>query len=293
MTSDKLICAVIVSYEPDESIIRLYESIKNQVDEVIIIDNASSCEKSKKILQGLPEEVKIIYNDKNYGIAKALNQGAKYAIANKYKWLLTLDQDSEFIEGTYQLLLSAYERLPDKNKIMLIAPQYKEKIDHSGFKTNVEKNSFPAVENIIWKNKPFIITSGGLMKTEIFDSIDFFEEKLFIDKVDVDFCFKLRKKGYKCIIATNINFLHKLGNPVYKLFFKIANLSPERRYYSSKNAVYMIRTYFFYAPFNTSLMLLRSSLLFAPLKILFFEKQKLIKIKNIYKGLIDGLLKRY
>lgn len=293
MEKETEICAIIVSYEPDESIIRLYESIKKQVREVLIVDNASSCKKSEDILKCLSKDVKIIYNDKNYGVAKALNQGAKYAIDNNYKWLLTLDQDSEFIEGTYKLLLSSYEKLEDKDKVMLLAPQYKEKIDSCEIKTNTQNCLLPSVENIIWKNTNFVITSGSLIKTEVFDLIGFFEEKLFIDKIDVDFCFKLRKKGYECKITSNVNFLHELGKPVYKSFLKIANLSPERRYYSSKNAVYMIRKYFFYAPFNMTFMLLRSSLLFAPLKILFFEKQKLIKIKKIYKGLIDGLLNRY
>jgi rhamnosyltransferase len=284
-TIKKQICAVIVSYEPDESIIKLYKSIKEQVDEVLIVDNASSCKESKDILEILSKDVKIIYNDNNYGIAKALNQGAKYAIDNNYKWLLTLDQDSEFIQGTYSLLLNAYELLPDKNKTMLIAPQYKEKIN---IKT-INNISLPDIKKITWKNKSFIITSGSLIKTEVFNLIGFFEEKLFIDKVDVDFCFKLKRKGYLCKISKNIFFLQQLGNPKYKFLFKIANLSPERRYYSSKNAVYMFKTYFFCCPFKTLIMLFRSSLLFAPLKILLFEKNKIKKIKNIYKGLIEGI----
>ena len=131
MTSDtnRTICAVIVSYEPDESITQLYESIKNQVDEVIIIDNSSRNKNAKEILLNLSKKIKIIYNDKNYGVAKALNQGALYAIENNYKWLLTLDQDSEFLQGTYDLLLKSYEALPDKEKTALIAPSYIEKID--------------------------------------------------------------------------------------------------------------------------------------------------------------------
>ncbi len=291
MTEDanKKICAVIISYEPNEAILRLYDSICKQVDEVIIVDNASSCKTSKDILESMAEKVKVIYNDKNYGVAKALNIGANYAIANNYKWLLTLDQDSEFIQGTYDLLLNAYDALADKAKTVLIAPSYIEKID---IETN-EAFSLPPVEKIKWKDQTLIITSGSLIKTEVFASAGFFEEKLFIDKVDLDFCFKLRKNGFKCKTAENINFMHEIGKPVYKLFFKIANLSAQRRYYSSKNAVYMLKTYFGYAPFSMTFLLLKSSILLAPLKILFFEKQKYVKIKNIYKGLIDGLLNRY
>ncbi len=287
--ANKTICAVIISYEPDEALVRLYDSVKQQADEIIIIDNASRSEQSKKILLGLSEKTKVIFNEQNYGISKALNQGALYAIKNNYKWLLTLDQDSEFIHGTYDLLLKAYETLPDTEKTVLIAPSYIEKVD---IKPN-ETFSLPAIEKIKWKDKTLVITSGSLIKTEAFASVGFFEEKLFIDKVDLDFCFKLRKNGFKCKTAENLNFMHEIGKPVYKLFFKIANLSAQRRYYSSKNAVYMLKTYFGYAPFSMMFLLLKSSVLLAPLKILLFEKQKFIKIKNIYKGFIDGLLNRY
>ena len=95
MENKKEILAVIVSYNPDEKIIRCYNSIKEQADKIIIVDNFSQDEKSKQYLKQLSMETEIIYNDKNYGIAKALNQTAKYAVVNNYKWLLAIDQDSE------------------------------------------------------------------------------------------------------------------------------------------------------------------------------------------------------
>ncbi|MDD5020566.1 MAG: glycosyltransferase [Endomicrobiaceae bacterium] len=289
MRSKTSICAVIVSYEPDEALIRLYESIKNQVDEVLVIDNASGCKKSKKILQDLPGEVKIIYNDKNYGIAKALNQGARYAIENNYKWLLTLDHDSEFLQGTYNLLLQSYKILPNKEKTMLIAPQYKEKI----YLKPANNILISGIKNIIWKKQNFIITSGSLIKTEVFKSAGFFEEKLFIDKVDFDFCFKLTQKGFTCLIASNVYFSHQLSKPVIKSGIKSFNYPPVRRYYIARNSVFLFKKYFFYSPFHMSLTLLRSGIFFASVKILLFEKDKLVKIKNTYKGFIDGILNKY
>lgn len=101
MENKKEILAVIVSYNPDDRIIRCYNSIKKQADKVIIVDNFSQEEKSKQYLKQLSTEAEIIYNDSNYGIAKALNQVAKYAMVNNYKWLLTADQDSEFLPNTY------------------------------------------------------------------------------------------------------------------------------------------------------------------------------------------------
>jgi len=291
MTEDanKTICAVIISYEPDEALVRLYDSVKKQAAKIIIIDNASHSEKSKEILLGLSGKTKVIFNKQNYGIAKALNQGAKYAIDNNYKWLLTLDQDSEFIQGTYSLLLNAYELLPDKNKTMLIAPQYKEKIN---IKT-INDICLPDVKNIIWKNKSFIITSGSLIKTEVFNLTGFFEEKLFIDKVDFDFCLKLAQKGFLCLIASNVYFSHRLSNPAIKSGIKIFNYPPVRRYYIARNSVFLFKKYFFYSPFSMTMTLVRSGIFFAALKVLLLENNKFEKIKNIYKGFFDGILNKY
>jgi len=289
MTNQKSICAVIVSYEPDEAIIRLYDSVCKQADEIIIVDNASSCKTSKDILESLAEKVKVVYNDKNYGIAKALNQGALYAIENNYKWLLTLDQDSNFFQGTYDLLLKSYETLPDKEKIMLIAPQYKEKIYFEAA-NNV---AFPDIKNIIWKKLNFIITSGSLIKTEVFAAAGFFEEKLFIDKVDFDFCLKLAQKGFLCLIASNVYFSHRLSNPTIKSGIKIFNYPPVRRYYIARNSVFLFKKYFVSYPFSMIMTLVRSGIFFAALKILLLENNRFQKIKNIYKGFIDGILNKY
>ncbi len=285
----KKILAVIVSYNPDESIMRLYNSIKEQVDELIIIDNFTTDQKSKKYLKFLSmENIKVVNNDKNYGIAKALNQGAKYAIENGYKWLLTLDQDSEFLPGTYEALLVSYDKMFDKDKTMLIAPQFKERI-----KCGDNDKALPSSENICWKNESLIITSGSLIKTEVFKYIGFFEEKLFIDKVDFDFTLKLNVKGFFSKIAVNVPFIHEFGKELKKYCFTVSNYSPVRRYYIARNSIYILKKYLFSKPKESLYLMLRSGCFFAFIKVLFFENNKFDKIKSIYNGLIDGLLNKY
>ena len=286
------ILAVIVSYNPENLIINLYRSINEQVDELIIIDNLTTENNSKKYLCEISKEVKIIYNNKNFGIAKALNQGAKYAIENNYEWLLTLDQDSEFLPNTYNLLLSSYEQMQDKDKVMLIAPQYKERINCNGKELSIDYKNMK-YDEIKWKSTNFILTSGSLIKTEVFKTVGFFEEKLFIDKIDFDFSLRIKIKGFILKIAKNVYFIHELCKPKYRFGIKITNMSAIRRYYSSRNAVIMFKKYFKRYPFKMIYILIRGSLFIAPMYILLLEKEKIKKIKNIYKGFFDGLINRY
>ena len=281
------ILAVIISYNPDESIINLYDSIKDQVTELIIIDNFTTDEKSKKHLEQLTKKgCQIIYNNENYGVAKALNQGAEYAINKGYQWLLTLDQDSKFIPKTYEILLNSYDKMEEKDKTMLIAPKYIEKYDCKNFDI---LNSYDINSPIQWKKEKFIITSGSLIKTEAFNNIGFFEEKLFIDNVDFDFCLRLNKKGFFSKIATNIFFIHNLGNRNSNTY----NFTPTRRYYMARNSIYILRKYFFYIPKKSLSLVIHSGILFSSLRVIFFERDKLKKVYSSYKGLIDGILNKF
>ncbi len=291
MENKKEILAVIVSYNPEDKIIRCYNSIKKQANKVIIVDNFSQNEKSKQYLEKLSTEVEIIHNDKNYGIAKALNQAAKYAIDNGYKWLLTLDQDSEFLPNTYNLMLYFYDRMSDKDKVMLIAPQFKERA--TGWnKSSVDYNNIET-NKIKWKKETLIITCGSLIKTEIFAQIGFFDEKLFVDRVDFEFCLRLKKYGYISKLASNIYFLHEFGAQNKKCGIMVSNYSDTRRYYIAKNSLYIFKKYFLYSPKESLYLMLRSCCFFAFIKVLLFEKNKKNKIKSIYKGLYDGIRNKY
>ena len=182
--------------------------------------------------------------------------------------------------------------MEDKDKIMLIAPQYKERINCEGKELLVDYKNMK-YDQIKWKTTNFILTSGSLIKTEVFKTVGFFEEKLFIDKVDFDFSLRIKIKGFILKIAKNVYFIHELCKPKYRFGIKITNMSAFRRYYSSRNAVIMFKKYFKKYPFKMIYILIRGSIFIAPMYILLLEKEKIKKIKNIYKGLFDGLINRY
>ena len=288
MKSKKEILAVIVSYNCDDKILRCYNSIKEQADKIIIVDNFSQDEKSKQYLKQLSTEAEIIYNNKNYGIAKALNQAAKYATDNNYKWLLTADQDSEFLPDTYNLMLSSYEKMFDKDKTMLIAPKFKKRIEYIE-----DKKSYLRADNITWKKETNIITSGSLIKTEIFKKVGGFEEKLFIDGVDFDFCYRININGFITKIAQNIFFICEFAEERKKYSFSVANYSAQRRYFIARNSVYIAKKYFFKFPLQVLIVVLHNGMFLSSIKILLFERNKFNKMRSIYKGFFDGILNRF
>ena len=98
--------------------------------------------------------------------------------------------------------------------------------------------------------EPFIfvercISSGSLNRISTLESLGGFDEKMFIDMVDFDYCKTVRENGYKILRLTNCIMQHKIGQcEIISVFGKpkmIFNHSPLRRYYYFRNSIYYAR----------------------------------------------------
>ena len=286
-----MICAVIVSYNSNK-VFRCFESVKKQADKILIVDNGSKDADFLNYLKELEtsnDNLTVIFNSENLGIASALNAGVKYAGSLKADWLLTLDDDSELPENTVLNIFSEFNELPKgtKDKCGLLALKYVER--------NTNDTGLPrryAPRNDDFKTVKYALTSGNFIKMSAFEKIGLFEEKLFIDQVDNDFDFRLRKNGFTLLESQNSYILHEIGISQKKLGFTIRNYSPVRRYYLSRNCVYILKKYLFFDTASV-LRIFIGSICGGIFKITLFEKQKLPKYKYILFGLIDGILNKY
>jgi rhamnosyltransferase len=315
-----MICAIIVSYNSNK-VFRCFESIKNQVDDIVIIDNATTDKNIISKLSGLKsDKCKLIFNPENFGIATALNQGVKYAKEKNATWVLTLDDDSEVGDGVVSNMMSDYEKLSDKekNKVGILALNYVERALIPLLQKEALGRTLPVIargakckrvipqtiplpviargakrKRAIPKNIPYCavkyaLTSGNFIKTSMFDICGNFNENLFIDQVDNDFDFRLRKKGF-LILQSQKNFiLHELGQSQKKHGFTIRNYSPIRRYYLTRNCIYIFKKHFFFDCVATTRILI-GAILGGIFKVTFFEPNKTQKLKSILKGIHDAL----
>lgn len=276
----KSICAIIVSYNCGENINKCINSIINQVDKVIIIDNGSNVETVSYLKNINYSNVEVIYNEKNLGIAKALNIGVEYAVKNNYSWILTLDHDSSAKNDMIKNMINTYESLScnDKEKVVSIFPTIIEERIKSNFKINHD-----------YKYISHGITSGNLIKTSIFDSVGMFNEEFFIDYVDNEFCFRLVKHGYKMIGVGDAILNHNLGEPTkIKTFlgtFTTTNHSSLRRYFITRNRFKTWADYKKVVP--EFIREDKKIFIIEIIKIFLFEKDKFEKIKMICKGYKD------
>ena len=276
------VCAVIVTYNGEATIKETIDALRHQVGHLLIVDNNSN-DHTKDILRNIKKDnLSVIFNDENRGIGFALNQGVDFARGNGYGWLITMDQDSVADAGMIRELLNGAEIYTDDSRVVSFSPRITQK------------------KMILTKNVPdfekryTVITSGNLVRLSVFDHVGKFNDALFIDSVDFDFCLRLRSKGYKIVRNNRAVLYHSLGHVenVYLLgwYFVITAHSPLRKYYMLRNHIYITNKYFTKFP----LFCLRKQvgMLRIILQTLLLERHKKDNLLYLLKGISHGFINK-
>ena len=274
------IAAVIITYNTGNEFSKNVLSLKKHVGEVIVVDNGSNKE-TLSMLRGLKEEITLIELNENKGIAYALNRGIEYAVNNDFQWVLTLDHDSTVSDSMISNMLSVYNSIDEseKEKIVMLTPKHVEEKQMDVVSKSQENK---------WEYVLTEITSGALTKADFYKN-QLYDEKLFIDLVDHDYCLRINSMGYKIIRVNSAILIHNLGESIQKKILGITitptNHSALRRYYMSRNRKYIWNKY--RGTFKEWVIKDKIRFLNEIVKIIAFEDEKLNKLKMIKLGLND------
>lgn len=279
--------AIIVTFNPDARLIENVNSLLTQVDQIIIVDNGSG-ESGLSILQTLHRNVTVLYNKANLGLATALNQAARLAVSKNPIWILTFDQDSVAPEGFVNSLITTYEACPYANEVAIVGPVYKDQV--TGRLLSVGEIPSPTPCQVV----PYTWTSGCLMKASIFDSVGYFRDEFFIDYIDVEYCLRCQRYGFRTIVASSALLLHNQGAPAWKRFLGrrviVNEYSPLRRYYNARNRIIVYMENLFSLPkWVVGDIYLYSKQL---AKMMILEDARWLKLRWVLRGIRDGFLRR-
>jgi rhamnosyltransferase len=274
------VCAVVVTYNPRPSFVENVAALSTEVDHIVVVDNGSSSE-TEVYLVGLEARLgcKVIRNHQNLGIAAALNIGVKYAMGAGFDWVATFDQDSRVSDGFISLMLETYRQAPHPEKVAVVAPSYVDR--ESGARWKVAPASDGSLLSA-W-------SSGSLMPVGAIQSVGAFDESLFIDRVDTDFCLRARRRGMLILQSPAVLF-HSLGRITYhRLFgrnFEVTNHSAGRRYYITRNRLRLLARYWMDRPWARRECW---EILTENIAVLLVEDHKWQKFRAIIRGAVDAL----
>lgn len=294
--------AVIVTYNPKGDLAKRVRLVLSKVSVVIIVDNSDDADMSHSLkdLEDNYDSVLIIKNKENKGIAKALNQGCNQLYSEGYKFALLLDQDSEISDDMVKVL---YYYIRNREKCGVVGPLIIPKsIDFNLIKSRLRfiKKIPPLFFSRIRPSESpfqvaFNITSGSLCNLDVWHELGGFLEDLFIDGVDNEYGLRLLNNGYVTIIHPDAMLYQEYGEqrPVRFLgrnYFPTFHDGP-RRYYASRNRVFIWKRYFFSQPFYITWDLF--SLANTVKLIVLFENKKMEKIYYMLLGIRDGLINKF
>ncbi|MFX0197550.1 MAG: glycosyltransferase family 2 protein [Candidatus Hodarchaeota archaeon] len=228
-TYDLSVC--IVNYNNKNELIICIESVINGIKrlkgEIIVYDNNSSDKSAEMIIENFPS-VRLIKSFENVGLARAANEILKIA---KGKFILLLDSDTEVkAEAIYNIV----NFLRDNNDVGVVGAR----IYNSDNSVQQTARRFPnllsglfgrrAFITRIFPNNPiskyflcadyinstqpfevdYVSAACMLFRREIVTEIGGFDNDYFVYWVDVDWCRRVKNKGYKVFYVPSAKVIH-------------------------------------------------------------------------------------
>lgn len=281
------IVALVTIFNPNSSVVENVRQIAAQVSYVILSDNSSF--NNSELFKSI-KNCTYIFNNQNLGLSAAFNKCMNLDVAKKSDFIIFFDQDSQIEEKYIERLVSDFEFLETKTQLGILGPQY---FDTSKNQVvSLPKNAKQIANNCFIVTE--VITSSMLTKYEILKAVDFWNENVFLDYADFDFCWRVIQAGFYVCQDCNIVLNHSLGKNAQKMFLPVKNKYvlqnywvPVRYYYQTREAVKLFWKK--YVPKQWK----RNFLIHNTIEILmhlYYLPQKCERFKYFCKGMFDGLL---
>ena len=263
------IAASVILFNPQKNILLNTLTYLSEVELLLIFDNSPD-DRARKYFQDEPK-CRYYWDKENKGISKRLNQALEISYSEKVDFLLTMDQDSSFKQGDFKKYMNLIENI-SSTEIGMFGIRHNKEIDKI---------------NRVTENK-VLITSGSVINIEASIKIGFFDERLFIDHVDTDYCIRCFKRGFKTIRFNEIKLEHNEGEIVNTRTFYLKKEkrmvhSPKRIYYKTRNYLLLSRKHKDFKkiiPPITLLNTIKNNLL--------YQHNRLLTIFYALKGIIDS-----
>jgi GT2 family glycosyltransferase len=218
---------LIVNWNTKDYLIHCLESIFQKAKapswEVIVIDNGSQDGSRAEVRKRFPS-IDLVENPNNVGFAKAMNQGVKKASG---KYILLLNPDTEIKEGAFERLLAFMSVHP------MVGATGAQLLNPDGSRQNSIAN-FPTLATELlnksllrWlfpkkfpgKGKEYpepievdsVIGACLMVSRKAIEEIGFLDENYFLFLEETDWCYRMKKAGWKVYHIPEAEVIHFQG----------------------------------------------------------------------------------
>ena len=269
----------------------LNSSFKNF--KIILVDNQYNKDELYELSRN--KKIHIIKNKINHGFAKANNQGIKYALKNKYDYIMLLNNDTLIKNDLLKILIKHSNTLNQKIIQPLILNYDGTKIWNAGGTINNFFGTFQTYkkgENFknFKSNRHFTDWFTGccvFIKSEIFNEVGYFDERFFAYYEDVDFSIRLKANGYSVSMMNDSYLQHFESASSKSIYQNEGNLSPYVHYLNIRNHILLLIKHS--KSFNIMGVFIYQLIKISSYLIYFLIRLRFRKFKMVLNGVIDAL----
>jgi rhamnosyltransferase len=278
--------SVIVFFHPDEACIERANRLAESTF-CVVVDNTPGANS----VPGLSPSVRYLPAGENLGVATALNRGIAELVCEGCRTGLLFDQDSDPSVELIRELPSILTRMVGRGeRVAVVAPAYND-VRLGGVAPFVRFKPFklervPATgQNVV--DVDFLITSGSCINLACWPDVGTMDDSLFIDLVDLEWCVKAKRAGYRVLGVPWIKMNHELGGEPIRVFGRSYPMhSPLRHYYLFRNVTALVlRSYVPWTWKSTEIVKL-------PVRLLIYSlmpSERMAHLTMALRGIFDGL----
>jgi rhamnosyltransferase len=289
--------ALIILFHPDDAQLARAVAMRSACDRLLVIDN--SPQPDRRAAQWLEEEgIALWHNGNRNGIAGAFNCGVRLLFEQGVDAVALFDQDSTAPVEYFPVMRERCESLVSSgNRAFLMGPRIFDESDQRFLPelatSGLAVKRLSIDPNVALQRCAFLISSGCVISRDAFARLGRFDEALFIDHVDTEYCLRALLRDVPVYVVPSLVMLHRIGSRRrHKLgAFELTTMNHPgfRRYYSARNAMQLALQYGWRLPVAIVPNVLT---LWQIVQIVLAEKDKLAKLDAIACGLVDGLFAR-
>lgn len=232
------VIAVVPTFRPDSTVVARLTALSAQVEAVIVVDDGSPDDAAPVLGQLRSSGLEVVLGGQNRGIAAALNAGIRIALDRGATHVLTIDQDSTLPPDYVARCMSAFAISPPSSRVGIVCAE------SIGDAPTIAGGRTPEGFGIL----RVAIQSGFVISARCLRDCGLFDERLFIDYVDTEYCLRIAARGYRVVAAPGTRIEHALGEkmplrrfgvPVRRDGVEVTYEyhSPVRRYFITRNSI--------------------------------------------------------
>ena len=286
--------AVVVLFHPTaEQIARVVE-LRRHCDGLVAVDNTPQPD-DRLAAVFAEHDIALIHDGNRNGIAGAHNRGLRHQFERGADAVALIDQDSVLPADYVPVMRGICATLGSQP--FMVGPRIFDEVVQAYLpvlETNgITVRQIDMREDAGIQRCALLISSGCVISRAAFAQLGPFDERLFIDHVDTEYCFRARAGDVSLYVTPALTLSHRIGDVRRQKLgpFEMITLNHpwSRRYYNARNAVQLLLRYGRRYPvvFLVNLFTLREIF-----HIALLEAAKPAKLIGIVLGLVDGLTGR-